>query len=125
MKVRSRRLLHHQCLHPRYCRVLDWIPEFNAFINSPEAPRSAKLTYQRVMQRAIDKMTGYEPVAKKEDHSTNPLSAEDEELLLLTGQKAAPEYDADDMYFQKMEKGLDFKWDKAPKVSSMYSHIFF
>lgn len=99
-----------------YPKNREWIAEFNMFINSPEAPKSAKLTYQRVMQRYIDKLTHYEAKAHTVDHSGNPILPEDEELMHLTGLKATDEYDPEDALFHKLEKGMDYKWDKAPKV---------
>lgn len=106
-----------------YPSQVDWISEFNQFINSTEAPSSAKLTYERVMQRYIDKMTHYEAKAHEVDHSGNPVSEEDQDVMYLAGLKANDEFDPDDAIYRNLEKGLDFDWDKLPRVS--FSFIFF
>jgi hypothetical protein len=100
----------------KYPSTMDWISEFNQFINSVDAPKSAKLTYERVMQRYFDKLTHYEAKATHVDHAGNPVAEDDLELMHLCGLKASDEYDAEDMMFKNMEKGLDFEWGKKPKV---------
>ena len=99
-----------------YPSHIDWISEFNQFINSSRAPISAKLTYQRVVQRYIDKMTHYEAKAHEVDHSSNPVSEEDQDIMYLAGLKGNDEFDSDDAIFLSLEKGCDFEWDKSPKV---------
>lgn len=99
-----------------YPSHIDWISEFNQFINSLRAPISAKLTYQRVVQRYIDKMTHYEAKAHEVDHSSNPVSEEDQDIMFLAGLKGNDEFDSDDAIFLSLEKGCDFEWDKSPKV---------
>ena len=99
-----------------YPRDIDWIAEFEAFIHSPDCPRGPKITYERVMQRYYEAMTHYEPKSQNVDHSANTLSPEDEELLLLTGLKSNQEYDAEDLLFKNLEKGLDHAWDSPPEV---------
>ena len=105
-----------------YPRNLDWIAEFNQFINTPDAPKAAKLTYQRVMQRYIDKTTGYDPVAKKVEQSKNDLKEEEKELLYLTGLKASEECDEEDHFVKSFERGLDFNWSKPAKVRRGIGH---
>lgn len=102
-----------------YPKDLDWKTEFNAFINSPDCPLSARMGYMRVMRRFIDKMTHYEAKATTCDHSGNALSPEDEELMLLVGLKDGDECDFDDVMFEQMEKGLDHSWDSKPLVSQL------
>ena len=65
--------------HPK---DLEWIKEFNQFINSEECPVSAKMGYERKMHRYYDKMQHYEPKSQTVDHSGNELSEETEETLV-------------------------------------------
>ena len=111
-----------------YPSDLDWIGEFNCFINSENCPLGPKITYERVVARYIEKMTHYEPTAAKIDHSQNPIDDDDMELLYLTGQKCHTEFDAEDVLFQQMDKGMNFQWDTAAKVRTpsnfqWYHHI--
>ena len=99
-----------------YPRELDWKTEFDIFIHSQVCPLSARLTYERVMRRYIDKMTYYEAKQKDGDHSHNLISPEDEELLYLVGMKGVDEYDFDDVVYKSLEKGIDYDWGKPPKV---------
>jgi hypothetical protein len=101
-----------------YPKQLNWQDEFERFINSPECPVSAKMSYQRVFRRYIDKMTNYEPKAQEGDHTGNVVAEDDEELMLLVGLKNGDEYDFDDALFQQLDKGLSFEWDKPAKVLS-------
>jgi hypothetical protein len=101
-----------------YPRDLDWLAEFELFINSKDCPMGPRITYERVMQRHYEKMTHYEAKATTVDHSGNPVDDDDMDLLFLAGMKANQEYDADDLLFQNMEKGIDYQWDTPPKVSN-------
>ena len=94
----------------------DWISEFNAFIHSPQCPLSARMAYQRVMKRYIDKTTHLEPKATTVDHSNNPISAEDEELMWTLGLRGEDDYDEDSRLFRQLNRGLNFQWDQPPKV---------
>jgi len=100
-----------------YPNDLDWIGEFNKFINSDECPTSARMAYERVMHRCFDGTEHYEPTSSQVDHSGNPLSAEALELLELTGLRDTPYTDHDDAVFKSMDFGKSFKWDKLPKVT--------
>ena len=97
----------------------EWIAEFDKFINSPTCPPSAKLGYERVMCRHYDKMTHYEVKSASVDHASNPVSAEDAELIALTGLGNPKDTDAETAAFIKMDKGIDFEWDKEPAVRGM------
>ena len=97
----------------------EWITEFDEFINSPNCPPSAKLGYERVMCRHYDKMTHYEVKSTSVDHTSNPVSSEDADLIALTGLGNPKETDAETVSFLKMDKGLDFKWDKEPVVRNV------
>jgi len=100
-----------------YPKNIDWVGEFEIFINSSECPMTARLSYLRVMRRYIDKMTGYEPTASDGDHHNNPIHPDDEDVLILCGLKNPDVYDHDDALFKTMNKGIHYKWDQPPKVS--------
>lgn len=103
-----------------YPKDLNWKEEFEEFIHSPICPLPARLTYERVMARFIDKMTHYEAKAKDGDHRHNLLSPEDEELLYLVGLKGSEDhYDFDDALFATMERGIDYDWGKKATVSAL------
>ena len=97
----------------------EWIEEFDEFINSPGCPPSAKIGYERVMCRHYDKMTHYEVKSTSVDHTHNPVSPEDEELIALTGLGNPKENDAETVNLLKMDKGIDFEWDGEPAVGEM------
>lgn len=101
----------------QYPKDLDWIAEFNNFINSEECPASAKMPYERVMHRHFDKMEHYEPTAAEVDHSGNPLSKEAQELLELIGLRDTEYTDRDDVIFKSLDFGKEFPWDKPAMVS--------
>jgi hypothetical protein len=100
-----------------YPKDIKWIEEFNDFINSPNCPVAARLPYERVMQRYYENMTNYEPTSSSMDHSKNPISEEDENLLLLHGQKGDSEWDMDSDLIEKANRGINYQWDKEPMVS--------
>ena len=102
-----------------YPTKLNWISEFNKFINSTDCPQSCKLAYNRVLQRFYHNLTHHEPKNKEVDHSKNKMSEEDNEMALLAG-LSAPAMEEDDfetMLLKRMDKGLEYKWDKPPQVS--------
>lgn len=100
-----------------YPSKLNWKKEFEKFINSNICPISAKMDYERVMSRYVDKMTSYEPKACNGTHDKNQVREEDEELMWLVGMKGADEFkDFDDCLLEKMPKGETFDWGKKPKV---------
>ena len=81
------------------------------------------LVYQRVMKRFIDKTTHLEPKATTVDHSNNPISPEDEELMWTIGLTGEDDYDEDSRLFQQLNRGLGFKWDQIPKVRHSSSQL--
>ena len=101
----------------KYPKDLDWIGEFNAFINSNECPASAKMPYEREMARHYAKMTFYEPKASSVDHSNNPIADDDAELMTLFGLQNSEITDHDVAVLKSLDRGLLFEWDKTPKVS--------
>ena len=69
-----------------YPKSDDWIAEFHTFINGPNAPISAQMTYQRVHIRFLQGTQGYDPVASIiYDNTSNPIDMSDKELLDLVG----------------------------------------
>ena len=116
----------------QYPKDLEWIKEFNQFINSEECPVSAKMGYERKMHRYYDKMQHYEPKSHTVDHSGNELSEESRELLELVGLRGDECTDHDDALFKSMNFGKSFEWDKDAKVRtsnlssfSAFGHIVF
>ncbi len=101
----------------QYPKSHDWIADFHSFINSPDAPISAQLTYQRVHIRYLQGTQGYDPVAAIYDNTTNPIDMTDKELLDLVGLHKTDGEEFDDSVLKYMDKGLTFQWDKEPKVS--------
>ena len=98
-----------------YPRKRDWIAEFNFFINSEQAPDSAKMTYQRVHIRHLQGTEWHEPVAEVYDNTTNPIDMNDRELLELVGLHKIEGEAYDDLILKNMCRGHDFKWDNPPK----------
>ena len=96
---------------------IEWIEEFNRFINSPECPTSARMPYEREMHRHFDHMQHYEPTSAAVDHSGNAMSAESQELLELVGLRSHEFTDYDDALFKSMDFGREHEWDKQPQVS--------
>jgi hypothetical protein len=94
----------------------NWQEEFNYFINLRSTSTSCKLTYHRVMQRWYDKMAGYEPISTGTDHSENPVPEDIRTLLALTGLSSNDITEFDDAMLKKIDRGLDFEWDRDPKV---------
>ncbi len=100
-----------------YPESKDWKLEFTNFRNSPHCPTSCKMGYERVLRRHYDKLTHYEPVGKAGDHSGNPMVPDDIELMELMGLNQSDDPDFETAMLKNLERGLDFKWDNAPKVS--------
>jgi len=99
-----------------YPKDLKWIAEFNDFINTQDCPSSAKMAYEHEMHRHFDKMQHYELTSAAVDHSGNPLSAEAQELLELTGLRDTPYTEHDNAVFKSMDFGKEFKWDNPAQV---------
>jgi len=94
----------------------EWVDEFDNFINSPHCPTAARISYQRVMRRYIDKMTFYEPKATTVDHSGNPIDDDDQELINILGLKEVKETDYDESILMGIHKGVDYNWCAKPMV---------
>lgn len=94
-----------------------WKEEFDDFINSRYCPISARMTYDRVLQRYLDKTTFAEPRSKDGDHSGNTISPEDEEMVRLIGISQTEFLDQDAYLLKSLKRGHDFDWGKPPKVN--------
>lgn len=94
----------------------DWKSKFDAFIKSDECPVSARMQYDRVVQRYFDGTIFVEPTAKEFDHSENEIIKDDEMIILLCGLGASGRTDFEDAMFSKIHKGLDYPWDAPCKV---------
>lgn len=105
------------CPWRTYPSGMEWIKEFDRFVNSPTCPTSCRIAYERVMQRHYDKMTGYEPKSKSGDHTMNVVDIEDLAIITLAGSKDRAEFDADTLMLKSLERGLEYKWDQEPQVS--------
>lgn len=99
-----------------YPNKKDWKTEFNKFITSKECPRSARLTYDRVMQRHFNGTKFVDPKATEADHSGNPITKEDEIALILAGLGTKNNQSINIDVFDRLDFGYDFSWDKPPKV---------
>ena len=95
---------------------VDHRPEFEDFIQSRYCPKSCRMTYDRVLQRFIDKTVFVEPKNKEVDHSGNPISPEDEELIRLIGLGHVEHMDYDSAILKSLKRGLEFDWNKPAKV---------
>jgi hypothetical protein len=103
----------------KYPENLQWIEEFERFMNSGRAPSSAQMHYLRVMNRYFDRMLQYEPKSTHCDHTKNPITSEDQQLIDLLGLKATDDVDYDTSLIKQLNRGLDFEWDKPAEVSSV------
>lgn len=94
----------------------DWVCDFHQFINNPNAPLTAQMTYQRVHARFLSKMDGYNPTADIYDHNKNPIDMSSLELMEMLGLHYEDGCEFDDSIMTKLNKGLNYEWDKDPKV---------
>jgi len=78
---------------------------------------SARLTYDRVLQRHYEGTKFVDPSAKEVDHTNNPIDKDDEIALLLSGMGANDQKNFDKDIFDSIDKGADYIWDKPAKVS--------
>ena len=112
---------HQMIVHKtwrKYPESEDWVSDFHHFINSPTAPISAKMTYQRVHARFLSKTQGYDPTSDIYDHTKNPISCDNKELMELIGLHKNEGIEYDDSILNNMDRGVNFKWDKPARVSA-------
>jgi hypothetical protein len=100
-----------------YPNQKNWKEEFNTFINSPLCPKSARLTYDRVLQRHFEGTKFVDLKASTVDYSGNPVSEEDRITMLLSGMGVQDHKEFDVDIFDQIECGQQFNWDKPPLVS--------
>lgn len=105
-------------IYPKSC---NWINDFDNFIKSSRCPASAKMHYERAVCRHINNTTHYEPKSSSVDHSKNPISDADTDLMALVGLKGNVIDDEDSRTIKQLNRGLDYEWDKPPKVISIFT----
>lgn len=106
-----------------YPNEKEWKRDFDAFINNRQkCPKSCRLHYDRVMQRYYDGTKYVEPTTTTLDYSHNEISEEDREALYLSGLGAGTD-DIGPLELQHIERGLEYKWDKPPKVCARLQQI--
>lgn len=98
----------------------EWIEDFHQFINSSACPKSARLTYDRVMQRHFNGTKFVDLKASSVDHSGNPVSHEDKITLLLAGMGVQDHKGFDIDILDQIETGEDNQWDQPPKVKYLF-----
>ncbi len=102
----------------------DWKNEFETFVNGTDCPASCRMTYDRVMRRHYDGTQFCEPVAKDGNHGNNAVSLEDAELMDLVGLKYSPDNDFEIALLKRLDRGLEFQWDKRPQVRKLYRNNY-
>jgi hypothetical protein len=101
-----------------YPNMKDWKYAFHQFINSAHCPISAKLTYNRVLQRHYDGTKMVEPISNNLTTAATEISEQDKEVLVLAGLGGLPEEIVHGLDFDLINRGKDFNWGKQPKVRS-------
>lgn len=101
----------------QYPSMANWKDTFETFIVSSECPKSARLTYNRVMQRFFDGTKFAETKASVPPPTNGDISKDDETTLLLAGLGGIPEDITGNIDFQFIERGIDFEWGNAAMVS--------
>lgn len=102
----------------------NWKDVFHNYFHSDSCSKSVRMTYERVLQRHIKKMTYYEPVAAKIDHSKNPMTQAAQELLDLYGKDNITDLDAQDKRLLDAPKGELKDWSQYKQVSSKGTDSF-
>lgn len=100
-----------------YPRNVDWIHEFHQFMNNRNkgAPQIAKIPYERVMLRYINKTTFCDAKAS-ESPKGGLIPPEYQEVIDLYGMHECNDPDFDLNLLKYIDRGLEFNWNKAPKV---------
>lgn len=101
-----------------YPELLHWKSEFDRFIHSAQCPKSAKLTYKRVLQRFYDGTKFVEPTSAHPTTGGCSISEVDEETLLLAGLGRLPANAMDPVDLNSVKKGIAFLWGKPSLVSN-------
>lgn len=98
----------------------NWQEEFHNFINSSNCPKSARLTYDRVMQRHYDGTKFVDIKASTVDHSGNPITKEDQAALLLSGMGVKDHKDFNVDILDLVDRGETYQWDRKPMVRLLH-----
>ena len=100
-----------------------WQSEFAEFLHSDECPSTVQIDYERVYHRWVDHMTSYQAVAGQVDHSNNPISDKDQELLDCLGMHAQSADDVmDHSIIRDCDRGVGFDWS-VHQVTVSYSSL--
>lgn len=105
----------------QYPNQAEWIPEFERFINSDNCPMDARIAYQRVMMRYMEKTVFCEPKAAPTAATDIGLTEEDSDLLILAGLHGSECADLDEALLASIEKGVQYNWGKMPRVRDFKS----
>lgn len=116
-------LIHKPWRHESDHQNRNWISEFNEFLYSSHCPDGVKIAYNRVKLRCLQKMTGYDPVSKDVNTSSNPVSEEDTALIEMSGMHSIEidRLEKDDL-LQSVNRGIQFDWSQDLLVSSIISY---
>lgn len=107
----------------KYPNPSSWKKEFDRFINSKDCPISARMQYERVMQRYYNGTKFVDPKSSVSNHDPQCVDEEDEAMLLLAGMNASKNNDFDDSIEQNIHRGQDYPWDGPTKVSENFQQL--
>jgi hypothetical protein len=99
----------------QYPNQASWLDEFNAFVNSSRCPKSATLSYNRVMRRYYDGTQFLEPTASASTCDSK-MTDDDAMVLLLAGLGLGDGEKYNDLDMDQIKRGIDFNWGKMPTV---------
>ena len=102
-----------------YPANVDHIKEFNKFIYSGNCSTSAKMDYERAMQRFFNGTKFVDPKAA-DYNNEDPDNDKDVEAMLMASLHAS--FTLDD---HPLEKGLCYDWSSSPKMVSKLHIMFF
>ena len=93
------------------------INDFHRWMNSSECPPIASLPYLRAFNRHLAGTTHFEPKSPPCDHSGNPISSKDQELMDICSLKATEDEDHEWRMLKALPKGEDYDWSASRVVS--------
>ena len=99
-----------------YPKNIDWIHEFNQFINDPEVPKIAKIPYERALLRYVNKTQYCDPKATPSP-TGGLILPEHQEVIDLYGMHEVDDPDYDLNILRHIDRGLNYEWDKKPMVN--------
>lgn len=102
-----------------YPRNLNWKEEFYHYINSGNAAESVSITYARILQRFLQRMSYYDPVTAKVDHTGNPVPDDVKLLMDIMGRPDVSDFEMDsvDRRLHAAPKGHERDWSVRTVVS--------